>query len=80
VLKMGHAAYRRKLATSNFQRYKVCMNRSSDERVMAPGSRGTGAVFVCFSGEDSGQTGDATGEPNNLLSGEDQTVTKSSYG
>ena len=30
---------------------------------MAPGSWGAGAVFVCFSGEDSGQTGDATGEP-----------------
>uniref|UniRef100_A0A2N9FT26 Uncharacterized protein n=1 Tax=Fagus sylvatica TaxID=28930 RepID=A0A2N9FT26_FAGSY len=30
---------------------------------MAPGSRGAGAVFVCFSGEDSGQTGDASGEP-----------------
>ena len=30
---------------------------------MAPGSRGAGAVFVCFSGEDSGQTGDAIGEP-----------------
>uniref|UniRef100_A0A2N9FJX4 Uncharacterized protein n=1 Tax=Fagus sylvatica TaxID=28930 RepID=A0A2N9FJX4_FAGSY len=30
---------------------------------MAPGSRGVGAVFVCFSGEDSGQTGDAIGEP-----------------
>jgi hypothetical protein len=29
---------------------------------MAPGSRGVRAVFVCFSGEDSGQTGDATGE------------------
>jgi hypothetical protein len=29
---------------------------------MAPGSRGAEAVFVCFSGEDSGQTGDATGE------------------
>ena len=39
------------------------MNRSLDERVMAPGSRGAGAVFVCFSGEDSGQSGDATGEP-----------------
>uniref|UniRef100_A0A2N9FRD0 Nuclease HARBI1 n=1 Tax=Fagus sylvatica TaxID=28930 RepID=A0A2N9FRD0_FAGSY len=52
-----------KLSTSTFQRYKVCVNRSSDERVMAPGSRGAGAVFVCFSGEDSGQTGDATGEP-----------------
>ena len=52
-----------KLSTSTFQRYKVCVNRSSDERVMAPGSRGAGAVFVCFSGEDSGQMGDATGEP-----------------
>ena len=30
---------------------------------MAPGSRDAGAVFVCFSGEDSGQTGNATGEP-----------------
>uniref|UniRef100_A0A2N9EDD4 Uncharacterized protein n=1 Tax=Fagus sylvatica TaxID=28930 RepID=A0A2N9EDD4_FAGSY len=52
-----------KLSTSTFQRYKVCTNRSSDERVMAPGSRGVGAVFARFSGEDSGQTGDATGEP-----------------
>uniref|UniRef100_A0A2N9EGF0 Uncharacterized protein n=1 Tax=Fagus sylvatica TaxID=28930 RepID=A0A2N9EGF0_FAGSY len=30
---------------------------------MAPGSRGVEAVFACFSGEDSGQTGDAIGEP-----------------
>jgi hypothetical protein len=30
---------------------------------MAPESRGVGAVFVRFSGEDSGQTGDAIGEP-----------------
>ena len=30
---------------------------------MAPGSWGARAVFVCFSGEDFGQTGDATGEP-----------------
>uniref|UniRef100_A0A2N9FXI0 Uncharacterized protein n=1 Tax=Fagus sylvatica TaxID=28930 RepID=A0A2N9FXI0_FAGSY len=52
-----------KLSTSSFQWYKVCMNRSSDERVMALGSRGAGAVFVCFSGEDSGPTGDAFGEP-----------------
>jgi hypothetical protein len=29
---------------------------------MAPGSWGAGAVFVRFSGEDSGQTGEATGE------------------
>uniref|UniRef100_A0A2N9HH55 Uncharacterized protein n=1 Tax=Fagus sylvatica TaxID=28930 RepID=A0A2N9HH55_FAGSY len=35
-----------KLSTSSFQRYKVCANRSSDEGVMAPGSRGIGAVFV----------------------------------
>ena len=48
---------------STFQRYKVCMNQSLDEQVMAPGSRGAGAVFSCFSGEDSGQTGEATGEP-----------------
>jgi hypothetical protein len=53
----------RKLSMSSFQRYKVCANRSSNERVMAPGSRGAGAVFVCFSGGDSGQTGDAFGEP-----------------
>uniref|UniRef100_A0A2N9HU53 Uncharacterized protein n=1 Tax=Fagus sylvatica TaxID=28930 RepID=A0A2N9HU53_FAGSY len=39
------------------------MNRSSDERVMAPGSRGIGAVFVHLSGEDSDQMGDAFGEP-----------------
>uniref|UniRef100_A0A2N9HD83 Uncharacterized protein n=1 Tax=Fagus sylvatica TaxID=28930 RepID=A0A2N9HD83_FAGSY len=52
-----------KLSTSSFQRYKVCTNRSSDEGVMAPGSRGVGAVFVHSSGEDSGQTGDAIGEP-----------------
>uniref|UniRef100_A0A2N9HC39 Uncharacterized protein n=1 Tax=Fagus sylvatica TaxID=28930 RepID=A0A2N9HC39_FAGSY len=43
--------------------YKVCTNRSSDKTVMAPGSRRAGAVFSCFSGEDSGQTGEATGEP-----------------
>jgi arginase family enzyme len=42
-----------KLSTSSFQRYEVYMNRSSDERVMAPGSRGIGAVFVHLSGEDS---------------------------
>uniref|UniRef100_A0A2N9IFF4 Uncharacterized protein n=1 Tax=Fagus sylvatica TaxID=28930 RepID=A0A2N9IFF4_FAGSY len=30
---------------------------------MAPGSRGVGAVFVHFSDADSGQTGDAIGEP-----------------
>ena len=51
-----------KVSTPSFQRYKVCMNRNPDERVMAPGSWGAGAVFVCFSGEDSGQTADATNE------------------
>ena len=30
---------------------------------MAPRSRGTGVVFVCFSDEDSGRTGDAIGKP-----------------
>jgi hypothetical protein len=29
---------------------------------MTSGSWGAGAVFACFSGEDSGQTGEATGE------------------
>jgi hypothetical protein len=52
-----------KLLTFTFQRYKVCANRSSNKRVMTPGSRGTGGVFVCFSGEDSGQMGEAAGEP-----------------
>jgi hypothetical protein len=52
-----------KIKKSNFQRYKVCMNRSSDGKVMAPGSWVVRAIFLCFSGEDSGQTGDATGEP-----------------
>jgi hypothetical protein len=52
-----------KLPTSSFQRYKVYANRSSDEGVMAPGSRGVGAVFVHFSNVDSGQTGNVIGEP-----------------
>ena len=52
-----------KLSKSNFHRYKVCTNQSLDVRVMALGSRGVGAIFVCFSGEDSGQMGDAFGEP-----------------
>jgi hypothetical protein len=52
----------RKLSMSTFQRYKVYMNQSLEEQVMAPGSRGAGAVFSCFSGEDSSQTGEATGE------------------
>jgi hypothetical protein len=52
-----------KLSTSSFERYKVCKNRSSDEGVMAPGSRGVGAIFVHSSDADSGQTGNAIGEP-----------------
>ena len=46
-----------------FQRYQVFTNRSSVRKVMALGSRGVRAVFLRFSGEDSGQTGDVTGEP-----------------
>ena len=52
-----------KIAESTFQRYKVRANQSLDGKVMAPRSRGVGVVFSCFSSEDSGQTGDATGEP-----------------
>jgi hypothetical protein len=52
-----------KLVESTFQRYNVCVNRSLDGKVMIPGSRGVGVVFSCFSCEDSGQTGEATGEP-----------------
>uniref|UniRef100_A0A2N9GKH0 Uncharacterized protein n=1 Tax=Fagus sylvatica TaxID=28930 RepID=A0A2N9GKH0_FAGSY len=64
VFKMGHAAYLRKaldVLLSNGIKFARIGVRT--RRVMAPGSRGTGAVFVCFSGEDSGQTGDAFGEP-----------------
>ena len=49
------------LSTFSFQRYKVCANRSSDEPRVP--RRIVGAVFVHFSDEDSGQTGDALGEP-----------------
>ena len=55
-----------KVAESTFQRYKVRTNQSLDRKVMAPGSRGVGAFFFFFSSrfssEDSGHTGDATGE------------------
>ena len=54
---MGHEAYLRKALDVLFPTV-FCTNRSSDERVMAPGSRGVGVVFVHFSDEDSGQTGD----------------------
>jgi hypothetical protein len=30
---------------------------------MTPGSQGAGAVLACFSGEDSGQKGEAIGKP-----------------
>jgi hypothetical protein len=52
-----------KLVKSTFQRYKVRANQSSNGRVMTPGSRGVRAIFLRFSGENSGQMGDATGEP-----------------
>ncbi len=48
---------------STFQRYKVRANWSLDGKVMAPGSQVAPAVFSRFSGEDSGQTGEATDEP-----------------
>ena len=51
------------LEESTFQRYKVCMNRSSDGNVMALGSRGVRVVFLRFSGEDSSQTRDTTDKP-----------------
>ena len=37
------------LVKSTFQRYKVCMNLSSNERDMAPGSQGVRAFFRIFS-------------------------------
>jgi hypothetical protein len=37
-----------KLEKSTFQRYKFCMNRSSNGKVMAPGSRGVRAIFFAF--------------------------------
>jgi hypothetical protein len=52
-----------KLEKSTFQRYKFCMNWSSDGKVMAPGSRVSELFFSRFSGKDSGQTGEATDEP-----------------
>ena len=36
------------LSTSSFERYKVYANRSSDERVMAPGSQGCRSCFRVF--------------------------------
>ena len=50
------------LSMSTFQRYKVCVNRSSDGRVMASESWGAGVVFARFSSEDAGQSGKANGE------------------
>ena len=59
---MSHSAYHRKSLDVYFPTNKVCVNQSLDEQVMAPGSRGAGAIFSCFSGEDFGQTGEATSE------------------
>jgi hypothetical protein len=50
------------IVKSTFQRYKFYANQSLEGKVMAPGSRGVRAIFSRFSGEDSGQTGEATGE------------------
>ena len=58
---MQHAV--RNLAMSTFQQYKVRTNQSLDGRVMAPRSRGVRNVFSRFSNDDSGQMGEATGEP-----------------
>ena len=52
-----------KLKKYTFQRYKVYVNRSLDGKFMAPGIWVVRAILSRFSGEDSGQTGDATGEP-----------------
>jgi hypothetical protein len=46
----------------SFQWYKVYTKQSSDGKGMAPGSWGVWDVFSRFSGEDSSQTGEATGE------------------
>ena len=51
-----------KLEKSTFQRYQVCANWNFFGRVMAPGSGSVQAIFLRFSGEDSGQTGDVTDE------------------
>ena len=48
---------------STFQRYKVRMNPSLEGKVMTLGSRGVRAIFSHFFGEDSDQTGEATGKP-----------------
>ncbi len=53
----------RKIEKSTLQRYQVCTNRSLNQKVMAPGSKGVRVVFLCFSDEDSGQTRDVAGEP-----------------
>ena len=63
-----------KLKKSNFKRYQVCANRSLDRKIMALGSRGVRDVFLCFSGEDSNQTGDITGEPRVILRSQSCTL------
>ena len=51
-----------KLEKSTFQQYQVYANWSLIRKVMGPGSKVVQEVFLHFSGEDSGQTGDVTGE------------------
>uniref|UniRef100_A0A2N9FL57 Aminotransferase-like plant mobile domain-containing protein n=1 Tax=Fagus sylvatica TaxID=28930 RepID=A0A2N9FL57_FAGSY len=61
---MGHAAYLRKaldVPLSNGIKFARIGVRTRE--LWLSGSRGVGAVFVHFSDEDSGQTGDAIGEP-----------------
>jgi hypothetical protein len=63
VLKMGHAAYRRKAPDVYFPE-KISLH-GLEFGGKSYGSRKLGRLscFLCFSGEDSGQSGDATGEP-----------------
>uniref|UniRef100_A0A2N9EXW6 Uncharacterized protein n=1 Tax=Fagus sylvatica TaxID=28930 RepID=A0A2N9EXW6_FAGSY len=52
-----------KLSTSSFQRYKVLQIGVRTRELWLP-EVGVSELFLCtFSGEDSGQTGDAIGEP-----------------
>uniref|UniRef100_A0A2N9HQY5 Uncharacterized protein n=1 Tax=Fagus sylvatica TaxID=28930 RepID=A0A2N9HQY5_FAGSY len=66
VLKMGHAAYRRKAPDVLLSNGKISLHGIGVRRkkLWLPE---VGVVWSCFfvhfSGEDSGQTGDATGEP-----------------
>ena len=64
VLKMGHAAYLRKVPDVDFPK-KISFH-GSEFGGKSYGFRKLGHLscfFSCFSGEDSGQSGDATGKP-----------------